>query len=75
MIITDDLFKNKNLPALIQTTLKLNDLEEKVRVESLVWDRVDFDLLNTLPQIDIAIGSDVFFDSKCKLRFNSTNLF
>jgi hypothetical protein len=65
VIITDDLTKNKNLTALIKTTLQLNKIAEKVRVESLVWGKVDFSLLNKMPQIDIVIGSDVFFDSKC----------
>jgi Lysine methyltransferase len=64
--LTDNLAKTKRLKSLLEFTLKQNGCGENVRLLHYSWGQFDEEFFQDLPKIDYLIGSDVFFDSKCK---------
>ncbi len=77
IILTDNLSnENQKLEDLIKFTLLKNDIsftdalknlnEQNVLIQRLDWTCYDLELIEAWPKIDLIIGSDVFFDSKCK---------
>jgi hypothetical protein len=75
VIITDNLKSNQKLKPLILKTLELNnikvcdendDAKNSISIWDLNWNDLNPSVIQDLPKIDYLLGSDVFFDSKCK---------
>lgn len=80
VIVTDNLKENSNLFDLIKYSFGLNEIEISqgldniefnncIVIQHFDWSNLDSKILNKMPKIDFIIGSDVFFDSKCKFEF------
>lgn len=75
MIITDLFDNTPKLLELAKYTMDLNEIEYNqtssqciesgIRIQHLNWTEYRYEILESLPRIDIIIGSDVFFDGKC----------
>ncbi len=48
--------------------LSFGNNRNRIRIQHLNWIEFKYELLESLPKIDFIIGSDVFFDGKCKYK-------
>lgn len=82
IIITDNFLENKQLNSLIEKSLALNSIEyiertndqrinqqqeNVISIQNFDWSNLEVRFLTEIPKINIIIGSDVFFESECKV--------